>query len=212
MGVIGGALVVAVTSLHSAFSESDSSLRGSVTTFVLPWFGLRLRSNFEQTTSRQLEYRGYEVFLPTYRTRTRRSDRVKEIRVPLFAGYVFCRIDINHRLPVLTTPGVIGIVGLGKIPEPIADREIAAVRAIAESPLFSQPWPFLQTGDRILVEHGPLAGTEGILSYVKGEYRLIATISLLQRSVAVELDRDWVRPVERSLRSSVDGAPRSLCR
>jgi transcription antitermination factor NusG len=177
---------------------------------LLPWFALRLRSNFEKTTAQLLEYRGYEVFLPTYRTRTRWSDRVKEIQVPLFASYVFCRIDINHRLPVLTTPGVIGIVGLGKTPEPIADHEIAAVRAIVESRLFSQPWPFLQTGDRIVVERGPLAGTEGILSCIKGEYRLVATISLLQRSVAVELDRDWVRPAERSLRYGVDGVPLSL--
>src|SRR5690348_8614342 len=168
---------MADTLLHSVFLESDPRTHGSQ--IVLPWFALRLRSNFEKTTARLLESRGYEVFLPTYRARTRRLDRIKEIQAPLFAGYVFCRIDINHRLPVLTTPGVVGIVSLGKIPEPIADREIAAVRAIAESRLLSQPWPFLQTGDRIVVESGPLAGTEGILTCIKGEYRLVATISLL---------------------------------
>ena len=109
-----------------------------------------------------------------------------------------------------SVPGVVGIVGHGKIPEPIADHEILAVRAIVESRLFSEPWPFLQTGDRIVVERGPLAGTEGILSCIKGEYRLLAAISLLQRSVAVELDRDWVRPAERSLRYGVDGVPLRL--
>jgi transcription antitermination factor NusG len=96
----------------------------------LPWFALRLRSNFEKTTAQLLEYRGYEVFLPTYRTRRRWSDRVKEIEAPFFAGYLFCRIDISHRLPVLTTPGVVGIVGRGKVPEPVGDHEITAVRAI----------------------------------------------------------------------------------
>jgi transcription antitermination factor NusG len=165
-----------------------------------PWFALRLRSNFEKTTAQLLEYRGYEVFLPTYRTRRRWSDRVKEIDAPFFAGYLFCRIDISHRLPVLTTPGVVGIAGRGRIPEPVDDHEIAAVQAIVKSGLFSQPWPFLTAGDRIRVECGPLAGTEGILTCTKGDYRLVASISLLQRSVAVELDRDWVQPVDHNFR------------
>lgn len=165
---------------------------------ALPWFALRLRSNFEQTAALLLENRGYEVFLPTYRTRRRWTDRVKEIQVPLFAGYVFCRLDINRRLPVLTTPGVVGIVGVGKVPAPVSDGEVASVRTIVESRIFSQPWPYLAIGDRIVVERGPLAGAEGILSCTKGEYRLIASVSLLQRSVAVELDRDWVRPIDRS--------------
>lgn len=97
------------------------------------------------------------------------------------------------------SPGVVSIVGLGKTPAPVPDHEIAGVRAVVESPLFSQPWPFLETGDRILIERGPLAGTEGILICLKGEYRLVASVTLLQRSVAAELDRDWVRPVQRSL-------------
>jgi transcription antitermination factor NusG len=175
--------------------EKNNYHRGS-----LPWFALRLRSNFEKTTAQLLEYRGYEVFLPTYRTRRRWSDRVKEIEAPFFTGYLFCRIDMSHRLPVLTTPGVVGIAGRGKIPEPVGDHEIAAVRTIVESGLFSQPWPFLTAGDRIRVEYGPLAGTEGILTCVKGNYRLVASVSLLQRSVAVELDRDWVQPIDRPVR------------
>ena len=164
----------------------------------LPWFALRVRSNFEKTTAQSLESRGHEVFLPTYRTRRRWSDRVKEIELALFGGYVFCRLDLNRRLPVLMTPGVVGIAGLGKTPVAVADHEIAAVRALVKSRLFSQPWPFLEAGDRVVIEHGPLAGTEGILICIKGEYRLVASITLLQRSVATELDRDWVRPVDRS--------------
>ncbi len=165
----------------------------------LPWFALRLRSNFEKTTAQALENQGYEVFLPTYRARRRWSDRIKEIQMPLFAGYVFCRMDINNRFPVLMTCGVVGIAGLGKTPTPVADHDISVVRAIVESRLFTQPWPFLAVGDRIVVERGPLAGTEGILTRINREYRLVASINLLQRSIAVELERDWVRPVDRPL-------------
>ena len=165
---------------------------------LFPWFVLRLRSNFERVTAQFLESRGYEVFLPTYRRRRRRSDRVQEIQVPLFPGYVFCRMDFNRRLPVLMAPGVIGIAGLGKIAVPVSEHEIASVRAIAQSRLFSEPWPYLQAGSRIVIEHGPLAGTEGILICIKGEFRLVASISILQRAVAVELERDWVRSADPS--------------
>jgi transcription antitermination factor NusG len=167
---------------------------------LLPWFALGLRSNFEKTTAQLLENEGYEVFLPTYRVLRRWSDRDKQIQIPLFAGYMFCRMDINRRAPVQGTPGVVRIIGFGKNPVPVPQNEIEAVRAIVESRLFSQPWPFLSVGDRVVVERGPLAGTEGFLTRVNGEYRLVASITLLQRSIAVELEREWVRPVDRVLR------------
>jgi transcription antitermination factor NusG len=164
------------------------------------WFAIGLRSNFEKTTAQLLESQGFEALSPTYRVLRRWSDRVKEIQVPFFPGYVFCRMDLTERAAVLMTPGVVRIIGHGKTAEPIPDAEITAIRAITESHLFSQPWPFLGIGDRIVVERGPLAGTEGFLTRVDGGYRLVASITLLQRSIAVELERDWVRPVDGSLR------------
>jgi transcription antitermination factor NusG len=164
------------------------------------WFALGLRSNFEKTTATLLEHQGYEALSPTYRIRRRWSDRLKEIETPLFPGYVFCRMDLAERGPVLMTPGVVRIIGFGSEPAPVADLEIVAIQAIMKSGLLSRPWPFLAVGDPILVESGPLAGTTGFLTCVDEQYRLIASISLLQRSIAVELDRDWVRPAH-SLRS-----------
>jgi transcription antitermination factor NusG len=163
-----------------------------------PWFGLHIKSNFEKVTATILEARGLEVYFPSFRSRRRWSDRVKEIDQPLFPGYLFCRFDPHNRLPILMTPGVLSIVGIAKTPAPIADAEICAVQRIVESGLAAGPWPFLQAGQQVVIERGPLAGTEGILLKFKNRYRIVVSVSLLQRSIAAEIDVDMVRAVHSS--------------
>src|SRR5882762_6970779 len=160
-----------------------------------PWFALQVRSRYESFVAAHLDGRGYEWFLPLHKVRRRWSDRFKEIEQPLFPGYVFCRLNPLNRLPILTTPGVFLIVGTGKTPVPIHETEIAAIQATVKSGLPSQPWPFLQIGQRVRIEHGALCGLEGILLDFRGRQRLVISVTLLQRSVAVQLDRAWVRPV-----------------
>lgn len=162
----------------------------------LKWFALRVKSNYEHKVSGALQAKGFEEFLPTCRALRRWSDRLKEIRTPLFTGYVFCRLDMQNRLPVLTVPGVVGIVGVGKMPMPVTPAEILAIRAIAESDLLLTQWPYLQVGNRVEIVRGPLTGVEGILVRFKGRYRLVVSVTLLQRSVAVEIDGDWARALQ----------------
>jgi len=168
---------------------------GSLSQFQMNWIALQVRQRFEKQIAEALLCKGMEVFLPLYATRRRWSDRVKEMQVPLFAGYVFCRMDLLYRMPVLTVPGVIQFVGIGRTPEPIDESEISALQSVVKSGLPSMPWPFLQVGQRIRVEKGALRDLEGILIHTKGSQRLVLSVSLLQRSVAVELDRDCVTPV-----------------
>ena len=162
----------------------------------LPWFAVRVRSNYEKVTELHLKDRGYERFAPSYRVEAQWSDRKKEVDRVLFPGYVFCRLDPNNRLPVLSAPGVVGLVGCGKIPVPIPNEEIERIQRLVESGLLVKPWPFLELGQTVLIERGPLTGMEGILVEEKGEYRLVLSINLLRRSVAAEVDRGWVRPVQ----------------
>jgi transcription antitermination factor NusG len=162
---------------------------------LFPWFALRVRSNFERVAARHLRDRGFEEFSPTYRTESQWSDRKKQIDRCLFPGYVFCRFDPQDRLPVLTIPGIVGIVGFGKGPSPIPDQEIQAVHGIVGSGLLVCPWPFLETGQTVVIERGPLAGVEGILQEIRKTFRLVVSIRLLQRSVSAEVDRAWIRPV-----------------
>src|SRR5207302_8332949 len=99
-------------------------------------------------------------------------------------GYIFCRFDPLHRLPVMTAPGVVCIVGLGKNPEPVEEEEIARIQTIVRSGALAYPWPLLRVGQKIAVTGGPLCGVEGFLVSVKNQYRLVVSITLLQRSVA----------------------------
>ena len=161
----------------------------------LSWYALQIQSKLGRIAAATLCGKGYEVYLPLYRCGRRWSDRVKQLDLPLFPGYLFCRFDVCDRLPILTTPGVISVVGAGKTPVPVDEEEIGAIRAILRSGLVAQPWPFLQVGSRVYIERGPLAGLEGIITNTDKVCRLIVSVSLLQRSVAVEIDREWARPI-----------------
>jgi transcription antitermination factor NusG len=107
---------------------------------------------------------------------------------------LFRRLDPQSELPVVTTVGVIQIVGIGKTPVADPDGQVATLRTVVESRLPVPPWPFLQGGQRVCIEAGPLGGLEGILLCYKNHYRLAVSATLLHRSVAVEVGRDWVTP------------------
>src|SRR6202045_4453908 len=159
------------------------------------WYALYVRSRHEKVVESGLKGKGYVAFSPFYRTKRHRVDRIAEIDVPLFPGYVFCHFDSNKRLPILTTPGIVGVVGPGHRPEPVEDAEIASIRTIALSGRPVQPWPFLKSGQRIRLQAGPLMGAEGIFLRVKGEYHLVVAITLLQRAVSVVVEKDFVAPL-----------------
>jgi transcription antitermination factor NusG len=139
--------------------------------------------------------KGFEEFLPLHQSRRRWSDRLKAIDLPLFPGYVFCRLDPQRRLPLLTIPGVLHFVGIGKIPSPIEDTEIAAIQTATGSGILTEPWPFLEVGQRVRLEGGPLAGLEGILVETPTRQRVVVSVTLLKRSVAVAIEGCSATPV-----------------
>jgi transcription antitermination factor NusG len=154
-----------------------------------------VRSRHEKVVECGLRGKGYTAFSPFYRTKRKRVDRITEIDVPLFPGYVFCLFDSTKRLPILMTPGIVGIVGPGNRPEPVDDTEIASIRTLALSGRPVQPWPFLRSGQRVRLQAGPLVGAEGIFLRVKDEYHLVVSVTLLQRSVAVTVEKESVAPL-----------------
>lgn len=159
------------------------------------WYALHVRTRFEKVVARNLRGKGYEEFLPVYKRTNKWSDRVKEIELPLFPGYVFCKFNAQDRLPILTVPGVNAIVGIGKSLLPVEESELNAVRAVLKSGMYCEPWPYVEVGQRVRVEYGPLAGTEGLVTMIKNSYRLVVSVDMLQRSVAVEVDRECLKPV-----------------
>lgn len=161
----------------------------------LPWYGIRTKPKHERVAASSLASKGYEQYLPVYRSRRRWSDRVVEMDQPLFPGYVFCRFDAKRRLPIISTPAVVSVVGFGPEPAPIADSEISAIQAVLRSGLAVEPCPFLREGQRIRVNRGSLEGLEGILLKKKSEWRMVVSVVMLQRSVSVEIDREWIHAI-----------------
>jgi transcription antitermination factor NusG len=160
------------------------------------WFALRVKSRCEKVVAAGAHHKGFEEFLPLYQGRHRWSDRYKSVEVPLFQGYVFCRLNPDRRLPLLTIPGALYFVGVGKTPLPIDDAEIASIQTAMRSELPAEPWPFLEIGHRVRLEKGPLAGLEGFLVQSRKQHRIVVSVTVLRRSVAVEIDRQWVRPLD----------------
>ena len=161
----------------------------------LPWFALQVRSRRESFVSDQLQGQGFECFLPLYKSKRRWSDRLKEVTQPLFPGYLFCRLNLSNRGPVLMTPGVQQIVGFGRTPVPVEDREVESIRQVLSSGLPSLPWPYMHIGERVRVNYGSLIDLEGILVNFKGSNRVVISVTLLQRSVALEIDLTWLSPI-----------------
>jgi transcription antitermination factor NusG len=159
------------------------------------WFALYVRSHFERAVEQCLKGKGYQAFSPFYQSIRKRSGRTKVLDLPLFPGYVFCCFNPQRRLPILTTPGIVHVLGPGNVPEPVKLSEIRSIRMVAESGQPVQPWPFLPEGHKVRIEAGPLSGTEGTLLRVKNQLRLVVSVTLLQRSMAVELDQELVRPI-----------------
>jgi len=160
-----------------------------------PWFAIRVKSNFEKKVATGLRSKGLEEFLPLYQSRRRLSDRYKTVDLPLFPGYLFCRLDLDHRLPLLTTVGFLYIVCVGNKPVPVDEDEIAAVQFVVRSGVPAMPWPSLAVGQRVRLESGPLCGLEGAVTQVGMRDRICVSVTLLQRGVSVEVDRDWIRPL-----------------
>ena len=154
-----------------------------------PWFALTTRPRHEKTVATGLELRSVEGYLPLYPCKRPWSDRVKVVDLPLFPGYVFCRFTYPERLRVLETPGVTSVIGFNGQDAPIPEAEIRAVQKLLASGYPVQPWEYLRIGECVRIVEGPLAGVQGILLSEKSALRVVVSVDVLQRSIAVDIDR-----------------------
>src|ERR1700722_16041470 len=152
------------------------------------WYALFARHQHEKAVALALSNKNFEVYLPLYRSLRRWQDRDKQLLLPLFPGYLFIREGLDRQLQILTTPGVLHIVGWGGRPAIVPQAQLDAVRRILASRLAVESHPYLNCGDRVRVKSGPLMGLEGILTRKKGVARLVISLGMLGRSAAVEID------------------------
>ena len=152
------------------------------------WYAAYTCTHHEKRDAQQLSDRQIENFLPLYRSVRRWKDRRKELQLALFPSYVFVRMNLKDRLKVLQLPGVVSFVSFGGNPAPLLDIEIETLRQGTANPTQIAPHPYLKVGRRVCVRNGPFAGTEGILVRRRDGCRVVVSIDLLMRSVAMEVD------------------------
>jgi len=163
----------------------------------MPWFVVKVRTRAETRIAELIRDIGYHVYLPLLTETRQYSDRVRKAVVALFPGYVFCSLDVSKRLPVLMVPGVEYFVSFNGEPATVPHTELSAIESALASGLAVHPCEYLTEGDTIRVMVGSMRGVEGVLVRTKTGGRLIVSVHLLQRSVCVEVPRDWISPVGR---------------
>jgi len=179
--------------MQTEYSKAMGSLQTSPfpsTSHLPSWYGIYTMSRHEAKVEQALQKKGLEVFLPRVITNSRRRDRKLLLKLPLFPGYIFVHtnLETNDYYEILKAPGVVRLLGNGS-PAPLPGETIDSIKTIVESDQPFYPWPYLQTGSRVRVLDGPLTGTVGIiLERKEKKRRLVVSVEMFQRSVAVELD------------------------
>jgi transcription antitermination factor NusG len=162
---------------------------------AIPWFALQTKARNEKQVERILTHKGYECCLPIYRQKRRWSDRVIEVELPLFPMYIFCRFNSSAIGKAISTPGVTRIIGFGGQPAEVADEEIEALQLLGQSGLLREPWAYIPNGTLVQVDTGPLTGSQGIICCSGDKRRLVISVTLLHRSVAIQLDENTILTV-----------------
>jgi transcription termination/antitermination protein NusG len=158
------------------------------------WYALYTCPRHEKRVVQQIERHRISCFLPLYRSVRRWKDRRKELELALFPGYVFVRIALQDRLRVLQLASVVRFVSFNGRPLPLPQGEMEALMNGLRSGVRAEPHPYLTVGRRVRVKHGPLAGSQGILVRRKDKFRVVLSLELIMRSVAVEVDEADVEP------------------
>jgi transcription antitermination factor NusG len=164
------------------------------------WYALQIRPKFEEISRQALTGKNYETLLPCYPHLSARGERREK---PLFPGYLFCRLSSDADGLIVRTPGVTRVVSFAGVWTPLEEHEVTDLKRIAQTDLPREPWPYLSQGSRVRIESGPLRGVSGVLASDTAGPKVVISVTLLQRAMAVTVDRStMITPLEPSLESA----------
>jgi transcription antitermination factor NusG len=152
------------------------------------WYAVYTCANHEKRVAAELHARAVEHFLPLYTSVRRWKDRRVTLDLPLFPGYIFVRLVLCERLRVVQIPSVVRLVGFNGVPAALPDTEMEIMRSGLSERLRAEPHPFLTVGRRVRLVAGPFKGLEGVLKKKKSILRVVVSLNLIQRSIAVDVD------------------------
>jgi len=186
---MSGSIVSGTMTKHELQVASNAEVASA------PWYAAYTSARHEKRVTQQLNERQIPSFLPTYWSVRRWKDRRKRLELPLFPSYVFVQINDQNRLNLLRLPGVLGLVCFQGRPVPVTSAEIENLRRSLTESTVVQPHPYLKVGRRVRVRSGAMAGVEGVLVRKRDRARIVLSISILQRSVSVDIDEADVEPI-----------------
>ena len=184
-------------SIVSANAVSSPSLSAPIFSQTL-WYAAYTASRHEKRVAEQLQERSIDHFLPLYETIHRWKNGRHRVQLPLFPGYVFVHIALRDRLPVLTIPGLVRLVGFSGVPFPLPEQDIEAMQNALNSGVAAEPYPYLTVGSRVEISNGPLQGMKGILLRRRNKFRIVLSLDLIMRAMVVEVEAADVMPVKGS--------------
>lgn len=160
------------------------------------WYAAYTRSRHEKVVAEALQQRTVEHFLPLYETVRKWKNGRFKVQLPLFPGYLFVHIALPDRLRVLQAPGVVRLVGFNGVPAPLPQAELEIIRSALSKGVEAEPHPYLRVGQRVRITSGPMEGLQGILLRRRGKPRVVVSVDLIMRSVALDIDAAQLEPVK----------------
>jgi transcription antitermination factor NusG len=185
---------------------NGSELSGENRVGEVRWFAGYTAARHEKRIAQHFTQRGIEHFLPQYETIHRWNNGRHRVLLPLFPGYIFVRIALQERLRVLEVPGFVRLVGFNSLPVPLPDADINSMREALTRGVLAEPYPYLTVGTRVEIRNGPLQGMTGILLRRQNKCRVVISVDLIMRSMAVEVEASDVVPVRSSTLNAIQGA------
>jgi transcriptional antiterminator NusG len=161
---------------------------GCIEDYRVEWFAFRVRARHDKSVALYLREKKQECFVPLVRVTRKWGKRLATAELPLFPGYVFCRSHRFGMLPILTTPGVVGVLRAGKSPVPVSGTEISAIKRAVGACIPMEPCRYIHVGQRVEIQRGPLKGVVGIIADHRKHDRLVLSVSLIHSSVLLHVD------------------------
>lgn len=175
--------------------ESNRSIYGTLNN-ELHWYALTTRNRHEKKVHERLQQKGIISYLPLYTTVRQWSDRKKKVTEVLFSCYVFVRIALKDRIPILQTDGAARLVTFNQKPVPIPEDQIEAIRHLLKEKMPMEIVNNWTKGQHIEVVNGPLVGLKGILEKVKGQSRLVIAIDAIRQAISVDIDSFSIKLID----------------
>jgi transcription antitermination factor NusG len=170
------------------------------------WYAGYTASRHEKRVAEHFAQRGVEYFLPLYETIHRWNNGRHRVKLPLFPGYIFVRIALRDRLRVIEVPGFVRLVGFNSLPHPLPEADINKMKEALNKGVLAEPYPYLTVGTRVEIRNGPMQGMTGILLRRQNKWRVVISVDLIMRSMAVEVEASDVVPIRNSNFSAVQNA------